>query len=159
MTSFSLIMRLRPESFTERRRTSQHSFPAVHKEQVNSMSGSAQMVAVIDDDTAVRSGISFLLKSLGYLTTTFESADAFLKSASLPHTSCVISDIKMPGMTGVELQERLISSGYRFPIIFVTAFPEESVKARALSAGAHCFLTKPCDPQSIINCVISALRA
>jgi FixJ family two-component response regulator len=119
----------------------------------------AQTIAVIDDDSSVRSAISFLLKSLGYLATTFESAEAFLESASLPQTSCVITDVKMPGMTGVELQERLISSGYRFPIIFVTAFPEEHVKARVLSAGAHCFLTKPCEPRSLINCVVSALQS
>jgi FixJ family two-component response regulator len=117
------------------------------------------MIAVIDDDSTVRSGVAFLLKSFGYTAATFESAEDFLRSGSLSETSCVITDIKMPGMSGVELQERLISFGCRFPIIFMTAFPEESVRSHVLSAGAHCFLTKPCEPQSLINCVVSALRA
>jgi FixJ family two-component response regulator len=120
---------------------------------------SAPMIAVIDDDSTVRSGIAFLLKSLGYDAAAFESAEDFLRSNTLQQTSCMITDIKMPGMTGIELQERLISFGCQFPIIFMTAFPDENVRSRVLSAGAHCFLTKPCEPQSLINCVVSALRA
>jgi FixJ family two-component response regulator len=61
-------------------------------------------------------------------------------------------------MSGVELQQALMAGGHRFPVIFVTAFPEESMRLRALSAGAHCFLTKPCEPQSLINCIESALQ-
>src|SRR6476620_11729899 len=100
-------------------------------------------VSIIDDDAAVRSAISILLTSFGYQAVTFESAEEFLSSDAMRHTSCMVTDVKMPGMTGLDLQHRLISAGYRFPIIFMTAFPEESVKSRALLAGAHCFLTKP----------------
>jgi FixJ family two-component response regulator len=117
------------------------------------------MIAVIDDDATVRSGIAFLLKSFGYNATPFGSAEDFLGSDILRQTSCIISDIKMPGMTGVELQDSLISSGWSIPIIFMTAFPEENVRSRVLSAGAHSFLTKPCEPQSLINSVASALRS
>jgi FixJ family two-component response regulator len=119
---------------------------------------SAQIVAVIDDDSVVRSAVSFLLRSFGYLATTFQSAEDFLNSDTLRHTSCVITDVRMPGMGGVELQQSLVSGGYLFPIIFLTAFSDESVRMRVLSAGAHGFLSKPCEPQSLINCLESALR-
>ena len=120
---------------------------------------SAQTIAVVDDDLSVRSGLSFLLKSFGYFAKEFASAEEFLESDILPLTSCVITDVRMPGMTGVELQRRLIAGGHRVPVIFMTAFPEEKVKLHVLSAGAHGFLTKPCEPQRLIDCIATALAA
>jgi FixJ family two-component response regulator len=118
-----------------------------------------QIIAIVDDDGSVRSAMRLLLRSFGYHSIAFESAEEFLHSSSVQDVSCVVTDVKMPGMTGVELQHCLITTGHRLPIIFMTAFPEESVKLRALSAGAHGFLTKPCDPQSLINCVETALQS
>ncbi len=118
---------------------------------------SAQTIAVVDDDLSVRSGLSFLLRSFGFFAKEFASAEEFLRSDTLRRTSCVITDVRMPGMTGVELQRRLIADGHRFPVIFMTAFPEENIRSRVLSAGAHCFLTKPCEPQCLIDCIATAL--
>jgi len=119
----------------------------------------SRIIAVVDDDSAVREAISFLLRSFGYDAIAFESAEEFLHSTTVQHASCVITDIKMPGMTGVELQRCLISGGHRLPVIFMTAFPEESVKRHVLSAGAYGFLTKPCEPQYLIECLETALQA
>ena len=98
-----------------------------------------------------------LVRSLGYMAYTFSSADEFLRSPQVSTTSCVIADVQMPGMSGVELQELLLSEGHRLPIIFITAFPEESVRARALDAGAVCFLTKPFDGPTLIKYIDTAL--
>jgi FixJ family two-component response regulator len=119
---------------------------------------SEHIVAVVDDDSAVRSAVAFLLRSFGYRAVTFESAEAFLRADILHQTSCVITDVKMPGMTGDELQQCLIAEGHRLPIIFMTAFPEEGLRLRVLSAGAHGFLSKPCQPQLLMNCIETALH-
>ena len=116
-------------------------------------------IAVVDDDSEVRSATGFLLRSCGYSAVTFDSAEVFLRSDVLNHTSCIITDVKMPGMNGDELQQHLISIGFRAPIIFMTAFPDDSVRLRVLSAGAHGFLSKPCQPQALIDCVETALQA
>lgn len=119
----------------------------------------ARTIAIVDDDPSVRSGIGFLLRSFGYSAQEFASAEEFLQSQTLPVTSCVITDVKMPGMSGIELQQRLIADGYRFPIIFMTAFFEESLRRRVMSSGAHGFLAKPCHADALVNCVESALAA
>ena len=103
------------------------------------------VIAVIDDDASVRVGTENLLSSLGYTVHTFASAEEFLKSGLRYDTSCVIADVRMPGMSGIELQTLLFTQGHHVPFIFVTAFSEETVRAQALSAGAICFLTKPFD--------------
>ena len=87
----------------------------------------------------------------------FPRAEAFLESAQLHNTWCVIADVRMPGMSGIELQVRLRSEGNPVPFVFVTAVPEESVRARALEYGAICFLTKPFDEDSLIACLGKAL--
>jgi FixJ family two-component response regulator len=114
-------------------------------------------IAVIDDDIAVREATGRLLRSLGYDVATFESAEHFLRSAC-HEWACLITDVRMVGMSGVDLQAELITAGHRMPIIFMTAFPEENIRSRALSAGAHAFLTKPCREQSLVDCIESALR-
>lgn len=108
------------------------------------------VISVIDDDESMRTAIYNLLRSLGYIVHVFSSAEAFLQSAQLPNTWCVIADVRMPGMSGIELQSRLRSEGSRVPFVFITAVPEESVRARALEDGAVCFLTKPFDEDSLI---------
>jgi len=106
----------------------------------------------------VRTATNNLLRSQGYTVRTFASAEEFLESAQLNDTSCVIADVQMPGMSGVELQAHLLTQGHRVPIIFITAFPDERVRARALRARATCYLTKPVDEHSFIQCLDAALE-
>ena len=116
------------------------------------------VISIIDDDASVRAATNRLVRSLGYVAHTFASADEFLRSSQANESSCVIADIQMPGMSGVELQRRLLSRGYGLPIIFVTAFPDEGIKARVLEAGAVCFLTKPFDGPTLIKYLDTALK-
>jgi FixJ family two-component response regulator len=115
------------------------------------------MISIVDDDKSVRNAARTLLRSLGYSTATFESAEAFLQSGRLRETACLITDVQMPGMSGVDLQDHLIASGDTTPVIFVTAFPEERIRARALSAGAFGFLTKPFSEKCLVACLDKAL--
>ncbi len=115
------------------------------------------VISVIDDDESIRAAIYNLLRSLGYIVHVFPSAEAFLESPQLLNTWCVIADIRMPGMSGIELQFRLLSEGNAVPFVFITAVPDESVRARALQYGAICFLTKPFDEDSLIACLGKAL--
>ena len=111
------------------------------------------VISVIDDDASVRTAVSNLVRSLGYVAHAFPSATAFLQSAELSDSWCVIADVRMPSMSGVELQTRLRVQGNRVPFIFITAVPEESVRARALNEGAICFLAKPFDESTLIDCL------
>jgi len=99
------------------------------------------MIAIVDDDDAVREATAGFVRSLGYSASTFASADEFLQSEQVGNTSCLITDVRMPGMSGIDLQDRLIADGHRIPIIFITAHPGESVRARAMKAGAVDFLS------------------
>ena len=117
------------------------------------------MISIVDDDQAVRDATKGLIRSLGYNVSTFASADEFLNSPRVHDTSCLITDLHMPGLSGIELQARLIAAGHRMPIIFITAFPEESVRARAMSAGAVGFMSKPYSDDHLINCLERALKA
>ena len=101
-------------------------------------------VIVVDDDEMVRKGMSSLLRSLGYRVELYDGGEALLASFS-GEAICIVSDIQMPGMSGLELQSRLVASWPGIPIIFMTAFPDERVRARAMAAGAVAFLEKPCD--------------
>ena len=94
---------------------------------------------------------------MGYAAETFTSAEEYLQSYRAADTACLISDIQMPGMNGADLQDRLLADGHRTPIIFVTAFPDENIRARVLKAGALGFLTKPFSDQSLIECLDKAL--
>lgn len=111
------------------------------------------VISVIDDDASVRGALNNLLRSLGYIVHVFPSAKAFLQSLQLTNSWCVIADVRMPEMSGVELQSRLRAQGNQLPFIFVTAVPDESVRARALGDGAICFLTKPFDEDVLIRCL------
>ena len=98
------------------------------------------------------------MRSLGFIGHTFGSAGEFLHSPHLAETSCVITDIEMPGMSGVELQRVLIARGNNVPIIFITAFPDEEIRTRVLEAGAIGFLSKPFDEASLIDCLTVAIK-
>ena len=117
------------------------------------------VISIIDDDASVRAATDNLLRSLGYTVYTFFSAEEFLRSAHFNDTSCVIADVQMPTMSGVDLQARLLTQGHRVPFIFITAFPEETIRARALTAGAIGFLTKPFDKLALIKCLDAALES
>jgi FixJ family two-component response regulator len=116
------------------------------------------VISVIDDDASVRAATDNLLSSHGYLVHTFASAEEFLQSAHLSDSSCVITDVQMSGMNGLDLLIHLRAQGYAAPFIFITAFPEESVRARALEAGAICFLAKPFAGPAMISCLEAALH-
>jgi FixJ family two-component response regulator len=116
------------------------------------------VISVIDDDASVRAATNNLLTSHGYMVHTFASAEEFLQSIHLNDTSCVIADVQMPAISGLDLLILMRAHGYRAPFIFITAFPDESVRARALKAGAICFLAKPFAGPVLINCVETALN-
>ena len=113
------------------------------------------IVAIVDDDEGVRTSLASLVRSLGYDVRTYGSGGDFLQDSLDP--SCMIADVQMPVMTGDELQARLVASGRRFPIIFMTAFPTETVRKRVMAAGAHCYLNKPSGGDEIIRCLEEAL--
>ena len=115
------------------------------------------VVSVVDDDASVRAAMKNLLCSRGYIVHTFGAAEEFLGSAQLNDTSCVISDVQMTPMNGLELLANMRMRGYAAPFIVITAFPDESVRARALKAGATCFLTKPFATPTLIACLDAAL--
>ena len=115
------------------------------------------LIAIVDDDESVRVAMGGMVESFGYAPVTFESADAFLKSDKLPDASCLILDVQMPGMSGLELHSKLIASGRRIPTIFVTAFPDKRVRDRAMRAGGVCFLSKPFGRNDLLGCIESAL--
>ncbi len=115
------------------------------------------MISVVDDDASVREATKGLIRSLGYAAATFASAEEYLNSDHVADTACLITDVKMSGMSGVELQDRLIAAGYRTPIIFMTAFPEERTRVRALNAGALAFLSKPFDDDHLVECLNRAM--
>jgi FixJ family two-component response regulator len=117
----------------------------------------APVISIVDDDKSVREATKALVRSLGYTAATFASAEEYLQSERVRDTSCLILDVQMPGMNGVDLQERLIADGTRTPVIFMTAFPEERTRARVLGAGAVGFLSKPFDDERLIECLDKAL--
>jgi FixJ family two-component response regulator len=115
------------------------------------------VISIIDDDASVRTATARLLRSMGFSVHAFASAKEFLSSPRLGETSCIIADVQMPGMSGVELQDHLIANGHKTPIIFITAFPQERVRQRAMKAGAIDFLSKPFDEPQFLQCVERAL--
>jgi len=120
--------------------------------------GRTPVISIIDDDRSVRNATNRLVRSLGFIAYTFASADEYLKSPHVNHTSCLIVDVRMPSMTGLELQSALLEKGLAKPMIFITAFPEEGDRARALEAGAVDFLSKPFDGKTMIRSLSAALK-
>ncbi len=117
------------------------------------------VISIIDDDESVREATKNLIRSLGYHAATFASAEEYLQSDDAWRSSCLITDLHMPGMSGVDLQERLIADGNRTPMIFMTAYFDESIRARALRAGAFGFLRKPYDEKYLVECLDVALKS
>jgi FixJ family two-component response regulator len=117
------------------------------------------MIAIVDDDEALREAMKSLVRSLGYGVSTFGSAEEFLKSEQVSDTSCLITDLHMPGLSGLDLQDLLIARGHRFPTIFLTAYPDEDVRIRAMKAGAIAFLSKPFNADHLLGYLERALKA
>ena len=117
------------------------------------------MIAIVDDDDAVREAMKLLMRSLGYHASTFGSAEEFLNSGQVDDTSCLITDVQMPGLSGIDLQDRLIARGHRIPIIFLTGYPDENVRTRAMKAGAIGFLIKPPNHHDLVDHLEKALKA
>ena len=117
----------------------------------------APVIAIVDDEEGVRASLASLVRSLGYEVRTYGSGADFLQDSPPQDPACMIADIQMPHITGEELQARLVASGRSFPIIFMTAFPTESVRQRVMAAGAHCYLGKPTGGGEIIRCLEEAL--
>jgi FixJ family two-component response regulator len=118
----------------------------------------ASLVSVVEDDRFFRESMSRLMRSLGFSVEAFPTAADFLASPRLIDTACLIADVHMPAMTGLELHRRLIDKGYAIPTILVTAYPNEDVMARALKEGVICYLRKPIDQERLMQCVHAALR-
>ena len=114
-------------------------------------------ISIVDDDQFVRESLKRLMKSLGYTVSAYPSAAEFLESPCLEKTACLIADIHMPGMTGIELYGRLVETGRPVPTILITAYPDDDVRARALNDGVVCYLTKPFRENDLVGCVRSAL--
>ena len=115
------------------------------------------LIAVVDDDASIRLATDSLLRSRGYAVCTFASSGDFLQSDELNETACVITDVRMPVMGGIELQAILRARGCTVPFVFITAFPEGVVRTQAMNGGATCFLTKPFDAPTLIKYVEAAL--
>jgi FixJ family two-component response regulator len=128
------------------------------REPMNRQLQNAPIVSIIDDDQGVRHAVQRLMRSRGFVTRAFASAEEFLQSPSLHETACVITDIQMPGMTGIELHDFMLKQGSRLPVIFLTAFPDERIQKRALQSGALGFLTKPFDAKTLISLVDAAVQ-
>ena len=114
-------------------------------------------VAIVDDDESVREAMSGLMRSLGFSVKAFSSGEGFLRSNCLRRAACLIADVQMPGMTGLELHHRLVTSGRPIPTILITAYVDEKVRAQALKAGVACYLPKPIDESKLLACIDSAL--
>ena len=122
------------------------------------MEEAQNMVAVIEDDEAYRTAVQRLLKSAGLSVESFGSAEDFLNSGQQRETGCLITDIRMPGMSGLELQSKLNSDHCPVPTIFITAHGDESMRMQAMRGGAARFLTKPFDGETLLEAVRVALK-
>jgi FixJ family two-component response regulator len=117
------------------------------------------LISVVEDDRFFRESMGRLMRSLGHSVEAFPSAADFLASPRLGETACLIADVHMPAMTGIELYRRLIDRGHAIPTILVTAYPNDIDRARALNDGVVCYLRKPVDEQNFIRCLRAALTS
>ena len=118
----------------------------------------SRLISIVDDDQPYRESMQKLTMLLGYTVEAFSSAADFLASRHLPETACLVADVHMPGMTGLELHRHLVDAGYAIPTILVTAYLEEAVRDRALKDGVVCYLSKPVDADHLDLCLRSALQ-
>ena len=119
--------------------------------------GSTANISIVDDDESVRTAMGRLVRSLGYRAHEFASAEAFLASPVLAETACLVTDIQMPGMSGLDLQDELRARGNALPVIFITAFPSDAVRVRTEAGGAAGLFVKPVDVQAMIACLEAEL--
>ena len=115
------------------------------------------LIAVVDDDMSIRNATQDLLRAAGYVTATFSNATSFLDSPLQPRVACLVADMRMPGLTGLQLHDLLAASGRGIPTIIITAHPGELNRERLLQAGVTCFLIKPFPPDELLECVRKAL--
>ncbi|MGC1887384.1 MAG: response regulator [Stellaceae bacterium] len=115
------------------------------------------VIAIVDDDHSVREALTSLVRSLGYVAIAFECGEDLLKSRRRRNVSCLITDVQMPGMTGLELHDRLVAAGQPIPTILITAFPDERARKHALQAGVICYLAKPFSEDDLLACMRSTL--
>ena len=119
---------------------------------------SVPLMAIVDDDDALRNSLDNLLRSVGFRVQGFASAEAFLQAQHTPETACLLLDVRLPGMNGLELQRQLVAAHWGMPIIFVTAYADDDARARALAAGAVAFLSKPCREEELLQAIEAALK-
>ena len=117
------------------------------------------LISIVDDDVSVREALWGLLRSVGFAVNSFASAEEFLASDQLGSANCLVLDVRMPGMGGVELLRRLVTSHRKIPVILITAYEEEGMRARALSGGAGAVLIKPFSEEALLSAIHSALIA
>jgi FixJ family two-component response regulator len=117
------------------------------------------LIAVVDDDEAIREATESLIRSVGFRVVVYASAEDFLRSSHLQVTACLIVDVRMPGMSGLELQRQLAMADCPMPIIFITAYSDEATRTRALRAGAVAFLDKPFSDEVLLRAVHAALQS
>ena len=117
------------------------------------------VISIVDDDESVREGLTDLVRSMGFIAEAFQRAEDFLNSPRLRRTSCLIADVQMPGMTGIELYDVLINAGNMIPTILITAFPNDRDRTLALHSGVTCYLVKPFNDDDLHECIRSALGA
>ena len=118
----------------------------------------APLISIVDDDASLRNSLDNFIRSVGFGAQGFPSAEAFLNSDQLHDTACLILDVRMPGMSGLDLQRHLVASNSRIPIIFITSHGDDGVRARALAAGAVAFLDKPFREEALLEAIDSALK-
>jgi FixJ family two-component response regulator len=116
------------------------------------------LIAIIDDDDSLRNSLENLIRSFGFRAQGFPSAEAFLSWRQAPETVCLILDVRMPGMNGLDLQRQMITRNWRVPIVFITSHADHHAEARAFEDGAVAFLYKPCRDEDLLNAIEAALR-
>ena len=121
------------------------------------MAATKYLISIVDDDESVREATKGLMLSLGFTAAVFPTAEEFLQSRQLSRTSCLIADVNMPGMSGIDLHRHLSGSGRSIPTILITAYPDEAARERALNAGVVCYLSKPFDESDLLSCLHSSL--
>jgi FixJ family two-component response regulator len=118
----------------------------------------APLISIVDDDDSLRNSLNNLIRSVGFRAQGFSSAEAFLNSSELHDTACLILDVRMPGMSGLDLQRQLVTANSRIPIVFITSHGDDDARARALEAGAVDFLYKPFREEALLKAINSALN-
>ena len=117
------------------------------------------LISVVDDDDSVRESLRGLIRSVGFAMKVFASAEEFLNSDHLRNTNCLILDVRMPGMNGLELQRQLAATDRKIPVIFITAHGDDEVRSRALNGGAVDYLLKPFSEEALLNAIDAALKS